>query len=163
MLTLPRGREHFQSRDNFAKTKQTYFPLVNQPMKINSWRMQICYDEFLNGYLFEVIIIWVWLRQRPTVAASHVALGRIQPFEAVVFVLLQLDSWRPCRISIRSFRLFVTLFFATYPCLLGGAGPLCLSNCLNIRYSRLFAEFPDLTKPSSRQLQAPWFVLVFGT
>ncbi|XP_059417312.1 uncharacterized protein LOC132152576 [Carassius carassius] len=53
-------------------------------------------------------------------------------------------------VDVTNCRLIDALSFASYPCTLGGAGVLCLSNTLanGDLYQRLLAEFPDITTPT---------------
>ena len=53
-------------------------------------------------------------------------------------------------VDVTNCRLIDALSFASYPCMLGGVGALCLSNTLATGdlYQRLLAEFPDITTPT---------------
>ena len=53
-------------------------------------------------------------------------------------------------VDIANCRLIDAVSFATYPCTLGGPGPLALANILasGDMYQRLLAEFPALTVPT---------------
>ena len=53
-------------------------------------------------------------------------------------------------VDVKNCRLIDALSFASYPCTLGGAGALCLSNTLvtGDPYQHLLAQFPDLTTPT---------------
>ena len=53
-------------------------------------------------------------------------------------------------VDVKNCQLIDAVSFASYPCTLGGAGALCLSNTLATgdQYQRLLALYPDLTTPT---------------